>query len=530
VRREPLVGAMLRAVLLAVMCAFACGAGARAQSTDPLSVPAPGPYIAPRQSSFATPKGFTSSDRIVATYYFYWYDSQTKAHIVDADGSDALTDHPSSLKDFTWRSKIWHRYQMTDMIEAGIDVVLPVFWDDNTNFEWATQGLAQLSEALGELKTENRSIPLVGMFYDTSSLAAEGELKKSGERPDLTTSFGKALFYKAIRDFFSMVPPDLWATIDGRPIVWLYSSTFASKYDRSTLDFARTQFAHDFGGKDLYIVREVSWDVPSESMYAWGGALAPKLYDVASIGPGYDHSAVEGREPLVKDREGGAFYRSSWDRVMRAEPNIVAIETWNEFHEGTDIAESKEYGRKYIETTAGLAKTFKTGGRLPPIMGQYSFADSVSIECDDPIKCKGIKLVQPPDGRVRTTRLDGRACLEPVDNPFGDTKYIYFDVDDSFGGGDPLDAEVTVVANDLGRGQARIDYDSTDKTAAMGGAYKPTGVMSAGGTGGWKVFRVRLDGARLLGRENGGADFRIAVLKGPYYLRSVEIRRAKKTQ
>jgi len=37
------------------------------------------------------------------------------------------------------------------------------------------------------------------------------------------------------------------------------------------------------------------------------------------------------------------------------------VETWNELHEGTDISDTKEYGRKYIEMTAKYAKQFKSG-------------------------------------------------------------------------------------------------------------------------------------------------------------------------
>ena len=35
------------------------------------------------------------------------------------------------------------------------------------------------------------------------------------------------------------------------------------------------------------------------------------------------------------------------------------VETWNEFHEGTDVAESQEYGRQYIEMTREYAERFK---------------------------------------------------------------------------------------------------------------------------------------------------------------------------
>src|SRR6186713_1301515 len=55
-------------------------------------------------ADFTASKSFTSKDRIVGTYFFYWYDSYTKDHIIDGDGTDALTTHPPTLEDFSCKS------------------------------------------------------------------------------------------------------------------------------------------------------------------------------------------------------------------------------------------------------------------------------------------------------------------------------------------------------------------------------------------------------------------------------------------
>src|SRR5690606_37588750 len=72
--------------------------------------------------------------------------------------------------------------------------------------------------------------PKIGMFYDTSTLRQNrviGPAFHPGEHMDLTTPRGRAFFYNTIRDFFSLVPPDKWARIDGRPIVFLYGADHA---------------------------------------------------------------------------------------------------------------------------------------------------------------------------------------------------------------------------------------------------------------------------------------------------------------
>ena len=135
----------------------------------------------------------------------------------------------------------------------------------------------------------------IGMFYDTSTL----QYNREGRRIDLTTGFGREWFSESVRDFFSLIPPAHWAMIDGKPIVFLYSAGFAAAHDQSCIDYLKAAFARDFGGRVPYVVREISWNVESENVYAWGGALGLKHPGVASLGPGYDHSAVPGRAPLV---------------------------------------------------------------------------------------------------------------------------------------------------------------------------------------------------------------------------------------
>jgi len=64
------------------------------------------------------------------------------------------------------------------MIDAGIDIVLPVYWGDSGNLTWSISGLKKLVEACQTLKSEGVNPPRIGMFYDTSSLQCESVLKK----------------------------------------------------------------------------------------------------------------------------------------------------------------------------------------------------------------------------------------------------------------------------------------------------------------------------------------------------------------
>ena len=353
----------MRSIALATL-AFLSAAGALAQEEQlPELPPAIGPYTNLKPDDFRLSQNFKSDGKVVMTHDFYWYDDRTKAHLKNGDGTDALTTHPATLVDFSYKSVAWHKKQLADMMAAGIDIVLPVYWgapsehNGGAPMHWSFAGLPPLVQAAEELLQEGKTPPAIGLFYDTSTLAHNAW----HVHVDLTTAYGKAWFYSTIRDFFSLIPPKLWALLDGRPVVVLYSASFARAHDQKCIDYLKTEFPRQFGGKVPYVIREASWRVRADNICAWGGAVHPNFLGVAEIGPGYDHSAVPGRTPLIVPREGRAFYERAWNQALRHRPHLVILETWNEFHEGTSIAESREHGRQYIDLTRKYVDLYKQG-------------------------------------------------------------------------------------------------------------------------------------------------------------------------
>jgi hypothetical protein len=106
-----------------------------------------------------------------------------------------------------------------------------------------------------------------------------------------------------------------------------------------------------------YLGRRPGWSGYADSVYNWGGSITPEFFEVASIGPGFE---VNAPVRFKKDRQGGGFYRQSWETIlaMHPRPSIVHIETWNEYYEATNIAECREYGRQYLEMTRDYAAQF----------------------------------------------------------------------------------------------------------------------------------------------------------------------------
>ena len=498
--------------------------------------PAPGMFFAAK-SGETSRHAFVSGDPIIATSYFYWYDIDSKAHFLNPDGSDALTDHPVSTEGMSWKNPHWHEQQFRQMSEAGIDVAIPVYWGSPTprqpnGFHFSDEGVPPMIKALDTLLANGEKAPTLGLFYDTSTL----EHNIGNYHIDLTTDAGKRWFYGTIRDFFSRVPPKHRATIDGKPLVFLYASAFAKKVDETLFPAVREMFRKDFG-TDLYLVKTAEWPGDADSVYQWGAAVNFIILDAAAIGPGYDHSAVPGRTPLVRTRDNGDFYTLGWERLLKMNPKtrpfLVHLETWNEFHEGTDIAESKEYGTFYLELTKKYAEKFHAKERIREI----SIAPKYTEPSATPDAERGITAVNfapPGDGPIGTVEIEENGQKSKVWTTLPKTnvgspseRFFYFDVDATFLIEQVDAVELTVVYRLDANANAdsfAVHYDSYHPALkGLDQAFRGTKPESVVQKDGWNIATFRLPEPRFENRSNG-SDFRLFVSGGELIVKKVVLR------
>lgn len=359
----------LLAVLLALL--FLSQGNLRAQTIYP---PA-GRYIKPYISDF-NGNSYLTTDPVIATYYFFWYSVLTGEHIANPNGSDSLTDHPIGADispvlnyrldasaqaaqsylnrpparylappiapPFAYQSSDWHAQQMHEITSYYIDMILPIYWGLPGTNDWNHIGLRALDAGMDALEIQNHVLPKVGLFFDTSIIAGW----------NLSDPTRKELFYEVIRDFYSLVKPKRWARFNNRVPVWLYTSYFPAHIDSSVFSYASNRFAQDFGGKTLFFVGDTGWrnaGCPVDLIYGWGGAVSPQLFDVTAIGPGFNNAAAvvfDNRSYLYADRgvTGNKKLARDWVTAHQHGRPLIALETWNEYHEGTGIAPTVEWG------------------------------------------------------------------------------------------------------------------------------------------------------------------------------------------
>lgn len=510
-------------VLLAVWCGSAAGQGRE------LPARPPGEYFGLRATDHEGAGSFARGEPLVGTTYFYWYDIESKRHIINGDGSDALTTHPADMEGISYKSAAWHKAQLADMIEAGIDFLMPVYWGVPGDYDgWSFVGLPPLVEAHTALQKEGVEPPAIGLFYDTSILRYNSFNRGGGSyHVDLTTDFGKDWFYTAMRDFFSLIPPAKWARVDGKPIVFLYSVNFAKEQDpERQFEYTRSRFKDDFG-VEPFIVKSSGWKGQADATYSWGGAVSGPLIfkETIALGPGYDHSAVPGRQPLIVERRDGGTYIERWTKVLQLDPErrpwMVHVETWNEWHEGTDVAHSCEYGRSYIVLTRLFADMWHAGTHLRFPSG-YVNADGVTW---GPEKPRGLSL-RPSggDGVWELCTIDGERAVVSAPNPHSQvSRYLYFNVDDAFAYGllgRPV--VVRVRYRDAGCSGFAVEYDSTVDEGPLDGAFRTAGSVRLSGSGRWKKAEIALPDCRFMNRCNG-ADFRLAITGGQMELMIDEV-------
>lgn len=487
--------------------------------------PTPPPTVSV-PAAFPQPLG----DKAVFTYYFYWY--SPREHIYN------MTDAAVDYKTMDWRDVSWHAQQLRDVAAAGIDVILPIYWYTEYELPWSRPGFEKLVEAMRQIQAEGITPPAVGLFMDTTS----------SDDKDLRIESEQKYVYDQLFYFFTTLPREYWALAEGnRPVVWFYTSNWPLAYDQTFIDYLYSHFEQDFGVRP-YLVFENGWDYPTETVngvqvkdfnaprlrydsgYTWGGAFSAIVSEqIASIGPGYDDHTVEDRiPPLLTERLDGRTYGMGFAAALACESPWVAIETWNEYHEGTDLAESLQYGRQYIDLTRQFVDAFKQG-ILPPGFDPNVFGEEVVFQAGLSELSGGLTLGPATgDGIYETSEADGVAAVRTLPMFEGaEASYLYFQVDNGFYFNSPQPITLTVSYYDEGREMLSLDYDTAPCASPLNieRAYRRIDLVQRGDTKTWKTISVDLTSATFSGNQNTGADFRLATGITPLTVGQVRISR-----
>jgi hypothetical protein len=134
---------------------------------------------------------------------------------------------------------------------------------------------------------------------------------------------------------------------------------------------------------------------------------------------------------------------------------------------------------------------------------------------------EGLRAVNGGDGQFTIVEREGARCwLQQKSH------YFYLDVDDRFRPHPGQTLEIELEYFDAGSGEIRMEYDSTDARAPLGGAYKThPQVIRRLNKAQWQTARFRVNDAGFGSSQNGGSDFRFSKGDEDLLIRAARVRR-----
>jgi hypothetical protein len=134
---------------------------------------------------------------------------------------------------------------------------------------------------------------------------------------------------------------------------------------------------------------------------------------------------------------------------------------------------------------------------------------------------EGLRALNGGDGQFTIVERQGARCWLAQKSHF-----FYLDVEDRFRPrpGQALEIEVEYFDGDAG--DIRMEYDSTDLRAPLGGAYKihPQAIRRSNKAQ-WQLARLRVNDAGFGSSQNGGGDLRFSTGGDELLIRAVRVRR-----
>ncbi|MBE7560294.1 hypothetical protein HS125_15680 [bacterium] len=250
--------------------------------------------------------------------------------------------------------------------EAGLDGFIVSWWGKGRREDRALEGLLSACQEAGLFAT---------IYYETVPRDRDGVRSATAAADDLLYLLHRYGAHPA------------WLKARSKPVVFIYGRAIGELGRVAWLDVITRvsrryppgvaflgddlsrQSAGIFDGIHTYNPADRLRGKRAAALERWAAEKYPEWVELAdragkistlTIIPGYDDTKLADRpRAFAVERYDGDLYRVQWEAALAARPDWVLITSFNEWHEGSEIEPSREYGDKYLQLTAQYAARLK---------------------------------------------------------------------------------------------------------------------------------------------------------------------------
>ncbi|MFX0062435.1 MAG: hypothetical protein ACFFC7_09635 [Candidatus Hermodarchaeota archaeon] len=284
--------------------------------------------------------------------WIHWQDSNHNPNIINNGTRELPSTNYPSLGAYDSNDPSLVRQHIRMAQAAGIDAFISSWWGINSFEDRA------LSVLLNQAAASNFSVTV---YFETAPYWNLNESTAS-------TEILEALRY--IYDNYATHPAFYNVELGNKtePLIFIYvARAWSVEFWQNIITQLRTEgkkmffqgdsqdssYLNAFDGIHEY----APLFIPDLAEYYTTGFISARLFEnhtgdpkmfASTIGPGFDSTAIHPGSAIV-DREGGDLFDNLWNWATSIGTDAILITSFNEWHEGSEIENSREYGGQYLE-------------------------------------------------------------------------------------------------------------------------------------------------------------------------------------